>query len=204
MANRSTVKIALLWMSLLSFPCSSAELNGKMVRVLDGDTVEVLTPSNVLWRVRVAGIDSPEKGQPFGNAAKRQMIELGALKEVVVIWQKKDRYQRIVGKVVVGGVDLGLAMIQTGFAWHYKKYEFEQAPADRMNYSAAESQARAAKRGLWADKDPVAPWDYRMRARKPNRSAIDGSGISNANTHVLTLCNFCSTHSELRGCAARA
>ena len=144
--------------------CATAQadtLTGRVVGVTDGDTVTVLDAGNTTYKIRLAGIDAPEKQQPFGQASKQALSERVYGKEVAVEWQKRDRYGRIVGKVTVNHTDACLAQVTAGLAWHYKKYEKEQAPEDRTAYAAAEGQARAAHRGLWADTDPVPPWEWR-------------------------------------------
>jgi len=82
-------------------------------------------------------------------------------KFVVVDFGKRDRYERILGKVLLGGEGMNLEQIRAGLAWHYKKYQNEQSPKDRELYSMSEIEAREAKRGLWYDPEPVPPWEYR-------------------------------------------
>jgi endonuclease YncB( thermonuclease family) len=147
------------------FIAHAAELSGKVVRVLDGDTIDVLTAANGIIRVRLMGIDCPEKGQAFGQVAKRQMSDLAGARAVAVTWFKKDRNGRLIGKVVIGRADVGLEMVRKGLAWHFKRYESEQNIEDRALYARAEAEARVAKRGLWSDKEPEAPWDYRKQRR---------------------------------------
>lgn len=143
----------------------ASELTGKVVGVSDGDTLEILTGAKELYRVRVSGIDAPEKAQPFGQASKRTMSDLSFGRDVRVIWSKRDRYGRIVGKVREQHIDVGLAMVQAGMAWHFKRYVTEQEPEDRRNYAYAELEARTARRGLWSDSKPVPPWDFRREGR---------------------------------------
>lgn len=143
------------------------ELTGRVVGVLDGDTIDVLADETSLFRIRLSGIDAPEKGQPFGQAAKALMSKLAFQKTVIVTWRKKDRYGRLVGKVEHAQTDLGLEMIKAGLAWHYKKYQSEQTKADSAQYGQAEREAQISMRGLWTEKEPIAPWDYRAGGRKP-------------------------------------
>ena len=114
--------------------------------------------------MRLAGIDAPEKGQAFGNVAKQNLARLVASKTVSVEYVKSDRYQRLVGKVTVNGVDVQLEQVRAGLAWWYRKYEREQSPQDRATYASVEQEAQQAKRGLWRDQDPMPPWEWR-RAR---------------------------------------
>ncbi len=136
-------------------------LIGKVVGVSDGDTITVLDGQQVQHKVRLMGIDCPEKAQPFGQNAKQSLSDLVFGRSVNVEWQKLDRYERIVGKVLVSGQDANLEQVRRGLAWHYKKYEREQEPLDRATYSQAEIEARMSNRGLWSDPTPIPPWDWR-------------------------------------------
>lgn len=150
---------------VLPAAASAETLHGKVVSVADGDTVTVLEGGNRQWKVRVAGIDAPEKAQPFGQASKRALSDMVAGKAVDVEWDKRDRYGRVVGKVLVSGRDAGLAQVEAGMAWWYRKYSNEQSPRDRGTYSAAEESARSAGKGLWREADPVPPWEFRKAKR---------------------------------------
>ncbi len=132
-----------------------------MTRVADGDTITVLDASNNQHKIRLQGIDAPEKNQAYGDAAGRYLAGLVAGQEVRVTWTKRDKYNRILGTVYVNGEEVNLVMLRAGFAWHYKK--FDSTPA----YAQAESAARAAKRGLWAGLDPIPPEQFR-HARSPS------------------------------------
>ena len=134
-------------------------LVGRVVKVADGDTITVLDAANNQHKIRLQGIDAPEKGQAFGKASGRFLSGLVAGREVRVAWTKRDRYGRILGTVFVDGKDVNLEMLKAGFAWHYKK--FDSTPA----YAQAESEARAAKRGLWQEKNPIEPEAFRKAKR---------------------------------------
>lgn len=138
-------------------------LKGIVVGVADGDTITLLDSAKVQHKIRLAGIDAPEKRQAFGEKAKQSLSALVYRQNVVVDFKKKDRYGRIVGKVLVDGADTGLKQVMAGLAWHYKAYAKEQSLSDRERYADEEVKARAAKRGLWADPDAMAPWDFRHR-----------------------------------------
>lgn len=140
-----------------------------MVAVADGDTITVLTAARERERIRLAGIDAPESKQAFGGAAKRNLSALVFGAEVRIEYAKRDRYGRIVGRVLRDGRDAGLAQIEAGLAWHYVRYAAEQPYAERDAYAGAERAARTARRGLWRDAAPLAPWDWRAqrRARTP-------------------------------------
>lgn len=155
------------WLLSLSLclvaPTATADVAGKVVGIADGDTVTVLDDLNRQYKVRLAGIDAPEKGQPFGQRSKRALSECAFGKSASVEGYKVDRYGRLVGKVHVNGVDCNLRQVERGLAWHYKQYVREQQEADRIQYDAAEAAARRDRLGLWQDATPIAPWDFRHR-----------------------------------------
>lgn len=140
-------------------------LYGKVVAVLDGDTITVLQ-DRAQTRVRIAGIDAPEKRQAFGQRSKQSMSECAFGKSVEVQWVKIDRYGRTIGKVLANGVDCGLRQIELGLAWHYKAYAKDQTPDDRAAYALAEEKSKMERLGLWSDADPMPPWDYRHGGAK--------------------------------------
>lgn len=156
-------KILLFLAAFVATNCLALE--GLVVGVSDGDTITVLDAEKTQHKIRLAGIDSPEKAQAFGNRAKEHLSSLVYRKRVGIDGDKVDRYGRRVGKVILDGCDVCLEMVESGFAWHYVKYAREQSRADRALYAAAERDARASKRGLWRDSDPVAPWDWRKAKR---------------------------------------
>lgn len=144
------------------FALAQAEtLTGRVVAVADGDTITVLDSLNQQHKIRLAGIDAPEKKQAFGQVSKQHLADLAFGKLVDVEWFKHDKYRRVIGKVRVGTQDANLEQVKAGLAWHYKKYEAEQAPADRRQYSEAEESARLKRVGLWRDSSPIPPWDFR-------------------------------------------
>jgi endonuclease YncB( thermonuclease family) len=146
--------------------CSSAAtITGRVVAVADGDTVTVLDASNTQHKIRLSGIDAPEKNQPFGMRSKQSLSDLVFDRQVDVETDKRDKYGREVGKILITGQDVNLTQVTRGFAWHYKQYEREQSANDRKLYDAAEREARSAKRGLWADADPVPPWEFRHKRK---------------------------------------
>jgi len=148
---------------LLALSCATnaATIEGYVVGVADGDTITVLDADKVQHKIRLAGIDAPEKKQAFGQRSKQSLSDLVFSKAVTVDTNKKDRYGRVVGKVLVNGMDANLAQVQRGMAWHYKAYEREQSAIDRTLYTNAEIEARESKRGLWADEAPLPPWASR-------------------------------------------
>ena len=149
--------------------------------VADGDTVTVLESSDEQHKVRLAGIDAPERRQAYGERAKQHLSTLVYGKAVLVVWDKRDRYSRIVGRVLARdcsgltcrySLDAGLEQIKAGLAWHYKQYATEQPLAERMEYAALEQQARTRREGLWHDADPIPPWDYRHHSAASGRASL--------------------------------
>lgn len=164
----------ILWLILISVICIHAKapptvpvtvLQGRVVRILDGDTVDLLVGGPRSERIRLAGVDAPEKGQPFGTQARKRLASLCFQRDVKIRASKRDRYGRLLGRILADGEDLNRRMIQEGFAWHYLKYAHEQSVDERTGDARAEREARAARRGLWVDAAPVPPWDWRKRGR---------------------------------------
>lgn len=137
------------------------EFTGKVVGVSDGDTIKVLRLGKQV-RVRLSGIDCPEKRQAFGKRAKRFTSDLVFAKIVTVKVMDIDRYKRIVGEVILeDGTNLNHALVRAGLAWWYQRYAPDDKKLERL-----EQTARQKKRGLWADPDPVPPWEFRKKRRK--------------------------------------
>jgi endonuclease YncB( thermonuclease family) len=158
------MRITLLLALLITHCLAQADtLTGRVVRVTDGDTIVILDSDDTQHKIRLTGIDAPERKQAFGTKSKEHLSDSVAGKFVVVDYDKRDYYKRILGKVLLNGEDMNLEQIRAGLAWHYKKYQKDQAPGDRALYSAMEVEARGSKRGLWRDPEPVPPWEYRKR-----------------------------------------
>lgn len=143
-----------------------APVIGRVVGVYDGDTITVLTDDKTQEKIRLIGIDAPEKAQAFGDKSKTNLSRLIFDKNVKIEWKKRDKYKRIVGKVLVDETDANLEQVKTGFAWWYRDYAREQSPKDREDYEIAEFEAKSKRLGLWADKNPVPPWEFRKSKGK--------------------------------------
>lgn len=149
----------ILFILLIATTSLAATFTGKVVRVLDGDTIEVLVNQKPV-RIRLADIDCPEKNQPFGNAAKKYVLDVAAHEVVTVEAKNKDRYGRTIGEVILhNGESLNRLLIRNGYAWHYKKYSKSKILAD------LEDEAHQNRVGLWQEKNPIAPWDWRRKKR---------------------------------------
>ncbi|BCT69544.1 thermonuclease family protein [Nitrosospira sp. NRS527] len=152
-----------LFQGLCFSPAQAETLTGEVVKIADGDTLTVLDASKQQHRIRLTGIDAPEKKQAFGTVSKQHLANLVFGRAVMVEWHKRDRYQRILGKVLVDGQDANLEQIRAGLAWHYKQYGKDQQPVDRRLYAEAEEAARLKGVGLWCDPAPLPPWDFRRK-----------------------------------------
>lgn len=138
---------------------------GRVIGVADGDTITVLGSNNTQYKIRLSGIDSPEKKQDFGNVSKRSLSDLVFNKHVTIDWTKEDRYGRVVGKVLLNGVDINLEQVRLGLAWFYRKYQNELTQDDQLRYMQAEDNAIRQRMGLWQLANPIAPWDFRKANR---------------------------------------
>jgi endonuclease YncB( thermonuclease family) len=151
-----------------------ADCTGKAVSVTDGDTIKVLDETNTEHKVRLTGIDAPERGQPIRTASTKNLNRMVAGKQVKVESSKSDRYGRLLGKVWVQPadcptcgktLDANHAQLLSGMAWWYRYYAKEQPPEDRGRYESAEDEAKARKWGLWIDPRPINPYDWRKGKR---------------------------------------
>jgi micrococcal nuclease len=135
------------------------QLKGKVVKIADGDTFTMLVNKQQV-RVRLHGIDCPEKGQDFSNTAKQYLSDLIMGCEVTVRQMNTDRYGRIVGIAFVGQININEALLREGLAWHFLKYD------KNPEWTNLEAASRRNKKGLWKQSDAVAPWQFRKVKRK--------------------------------------
>lgn len=157
----------LVWLLfLLSLSAHSVELVGKVIKVTDGDTITILDANKEKFKIRLSGIDAPERKQAFGRVSKQSLSEMIAGKEVTVDYNKRNRYGRVIGKILYQNIDINLEQVKRGLAWHYKKYEREQHVEDRTIYAHQEYLALKNKLGLWADNNSIPPWNYRKIKRQ--------------------------------------
>jgi endonuclease YncB( thermonuclease family) len=160
-----TAALAALLLACLCLPAIAATYTGRVVGISDGDTLTVLDAGRRQRKIRLAGIDAPEKRQAWGQRAQQFLGERVFQRVVRIEVSKKDRYGREIGKVLLDGEDINLELVRAGLAWHYRAYEREQPPEERELYAEAEKRARERRQGLWNDAHPVAPWDFRRRGR---------------------------------------
>ena len=175
---------------------------GKTVKVADGDTITVLRDGRP-QKIRLHGIDTPEKAQAFGQRAKKFTLALVGGKVVTVTVKATDRYGRTVGVVHLGARCLNEALLRAGLAWHYKQY------SKSKRYAALEKEARRKKRGLWADKDPTPPWLWRRQNRSSGRRHGKAPRPAPRQPPAAAACNSKAVHGNLKSrvfhtCACRA
>lgn len=171
---------------LLTFPviASAVNIQGKVIKVLDGDTINILYQNQPV-RIRLNGIDAPEKGMPHGNKAKQFVSNLAAQKTVTVNVTDTDKYGRSVGDVTLpDGTSLNREIVKAGYAWWYRKYSTDES------LGALEAEARNTRKGLWQDKEPMPPWEWRAAQRNGSDSsdspvAIGGSFHGNVKSGVF-------------------
>jgi endonuclease YncB( thermonuclease family) len=153
---------ALLLLAARTVQCSEPDtLRGRVVTVLDGDTLDVLVDQRPV-RVRLWGIDAPEKDQAFGQKSKESLSTCAFGRPVAVTVRGKDRYDRALGTVFAGAIDCNRRQVHAGMAWWYQKYAPQAA-----DLAADEARARNARVGLWVDPAPVPPWAFRAAKRGP-------------------------------------
>ena len=154
------MKRILLTMMLLAMCVSSfaQSFHVNVVGISDGDTFTAINRDNLQLKIRVYGIDAPEKRQPFGNKSKEALSDLIFGKDIVIDVQSQDRYGRFIAYAFTpSGEDVSLLMLNKGMAWHYTEYDSSE------KYAAAEQSARKKRIGLCSDSNTVAPWEFRKK-----------------------------------------
>jgi len=141
---------------LLLLAAEPQTLTGRVVSITDGDSITVLS-NGAQVKIRLVGVDAPERKQPFGTRAREHLASLVHEKDVTIETSGQDRYGRTLGVVYVGGKNVNAAMVESGMAWHYVQYSKDK------RLMIVEHDAREFKRGLWADPEPVPPWEWRRR-----------------------------------------
>lgn len=170
---RLTATIAVLFVAGLIVaapPKVVEEFTGKVIAVTDGDSINVQVNDERI-AVRLDGIDAPEFGQLYAANSKKFLSNLVLGKVVTIKKTGTDRYDRTLGMVLVGNLDANAKLVESGWAWHFKKYNDEDRLAD------LEDAARAAQRGLWSQRNPTAPWDYRAQFDKSDDPPKAKNGV---------------------------
>lgn len=163
--------ITLLLLPLLFIGCTppagedTTKLTGKVVAIADGDTFTLLLPGNVTKKIRLYGVDAPERKQPFGTVSRQRLSELIFSKEVSVEEKDVDRYGRTVGEAFIEGKSVNEEMLRSGLVWHYTEYD------TNPRWAQLQEEARRACIGLWVDKHPTPPWEWRKEQRSKQKRA---------------------------------
>ena len=141
-------------------------LLGYVIKVADGDTITILDANKTQHKIRLNFIDAPESKQAFGQKSRKYLDDMVYHKNVTVEFEKRDMYGRVLGFVFVDGKNVNLEMVKAGFAWHYEHFAKKAT-----EYAEAQQQAKEAKLGLWADPNPIPPWDFRKDAKNRKKKA---------------------------------
>jgi endonuclease YncB( thermonuclease family) len=131
----------------------------RVIGVMDGDTVRVLSRDRQQVKCRLHGVDAPEKNQPWGERSKQSLSDLVFQKLVDVEQVDQDQYGRSVCRIFVNGVDINKVQLQRGMAWWYRRYSKDAA------YAQAENTAKQQRVGLWSEPNPTPPWNFRRTER---------------------------------------
>lgn len=171
-------------------------VEGRVTTIIDGDTIKVEAKDGKLYLIRMQGIDAPELRQDYGEKSKKKLSDLIKGKDVTVIIRKKDSLGNFIGTVYFDGQDINLKQIETGSVWHYKHNGYEQRKEYQKFYERAEQTARAEKRGLWEDKNPIMPSNFRgdnqikeddkRESNEQSTEIISTNSDTNSNKEVVT------------------
>jgi micrococcal nuclease len=160
--NYAVKTLGLLVVLFLSSPAFAHQVIG----ISDGDTLTLLVDRKPL-KIRLANIDAPEKTQAFGERSKQSLSDFCFGRDATYKAQTIDKYGRTVARVTCGGVDVNRAQVERGMAWVYDKYNTDRS------LPTLQANAKAGSKGLWADKSPVAPWEFRHSKPAPAVAAND-------------------------------
>lgn len=179
---------------LISTAAFAETLAGKVVGISDGDTLTLLTDAKRQIKIRLAEIDTPESGQPYGSRARQALSDLAFGKQARIAVTDRDRYGRTVGRVYVGATDVNAELVRTGAAWVYRQYAQDKTLFD------LEAEARREKRGLWAlpETERVPPWDWRRAGRTQTQAPQLSRQTSNSAGFTCSGKRYCR---EMTSCA---
>ena len=170
--KKSLIVFALV-LNTLAGQAQASQLKGKVVSIADGDTLTILQIDKTQKRIRLGEIDAPESKQAFGQRSKESLIQICGGRNTVVQVQDIDRYGRVVGRVSCNGVDANTEQLHRGMAWVYDSYAKDKSLYD------VQSQAKKARKGLWADANPVAPWLWRKGQTTARAASQTGPKVGN-------------------------
>lgn len=186
--NIFSTKLVLFFLLLLLCAQALGATEGRCLRVSDGDTITIAAEGRK-EKVRLIGIDAPELRQEGGPEARQYLAKRILNRRVKVEGETRDRYGRLLGTVYLGEENINLSLVREGHAWDYRAYS--AGPA----YTRAERAARAARRGLWAQQNAVAPWNYRKAERSARRPATPAPRPEAA-TALYWVSNSGKTHNR--------
>jgi endonuclease YncB( thermonuclease family) len=198
-----SIRISLVALLLMMAHAAAAvEIIGRVVGITDGDTLTVLSDLRQQTKVRLAEIDTPESGQPYGSRARQALSDLAFGKSVRVVEQGTDRYGRTVGRVYAGSVDVNAEMVRQGAAWVYRQYSHD------VSFLRLEQEARETRRGLWAlpEAQRTPPWEWRAaeRGRRGHAAALSpvpaakGSAVGGFTCGTKRYCREMASCAEAR------
>jgi endonuclease YncB( thermonuclease family) len=159
-----TVRALLAFAAVVPVAVCAELFTGKVTEVHEGDILKVVDAAQTEYKVRIAAIDAPELQQSYGAASRRHLALIVIGMPVTVEWRERDKSGALIAKVLQGSTDVGLLQLREGMAWYAKKDE--QTAEDRRAYADAEAQARKERVGLWRERRPKAPWDFRGKTDK--------------------------------------
>lgn len=163
---------------------------GKIIGITDGDTVRMLLNGKSV-KIRLSSIDAPEISQDFGQRSKQFLSHLVFHKRVLLVTHGKDRYGRVLGELLLPeGINVNEEMVKKGFAWHYRKY------SDDQRLQEFEKEARTKRLGIWQQKHPVPPWEFRYQKRQKRQDNKKSQIQSENQLHKLIACQAQKNHSN--------
>lgn len=167
--NHSKIKLIKIciftFLVTINFNLFSKTIKAKIIKIVDGDTVVVRTVNNIKMKIRLSGIDAPERKQAHGINAANFLKKLIFSKIVNVHISNKDRYKRHIGTVFLKKTNINLELVRTGNAWAYRKYLSKMSKKKEEAFVRAESYAQYNRIGLWSDLSPVPPWIWRKEKK---------------------------------------
>ena len=172
-------------------PAAAETLLGRVVSVQDGDTLTVRVAGQRV-KVRLAGIDAPERDQPFGEQSRQSLSRMALNRTASVAVQKIDDYGRTIGVVTVAGLNVEAEQVRRGLAWVYRQYRHDP------QLLALEAEAKAARRGLWADANPKPPWDWRHSGQSQQASERSAPGVFTGRCGTKRICKEMTSCEEAR------
>ncbi len=183
-----------LFLLFQTAPAFAVELTGKVIAIADGDTLTVLSDDQRQIKIRLAEIDTPESGQPYGSRARQALAALVFGKQARIVETDRDRYGRTVGRVYVGGMDVNAELVRQGAAWVYRQYAKDTA------LFALEDEARREQRGLWAlpEAQRLPPWEWRKAERQQIQATPPAAPTSPSDAFT---CGGKRTCREMTSCA---